>query len=150
MISTPLEKIETTGTTDGTTETGGDKPSNKKTETREITDGKTGGDKHTIKKTETTGTTDGKTGGDKHTIKRLKQQGILMVKLGVLRIPGGDKHTIKRLKQQELLIKLEVISTPLKRLKIKLEVINPPKTGGDKPSNEKTETTGTTDGTNWR
>ena len=42
-------------------------PPYKKTETREITDGKTGGDEHTIKKTETTGTTDGKTGGDKHT-----------------------------------------------------------------------------------
>ena len=47
MISTPIKKTETTGTTDG--KTGGDKPSNKKTETREIIDSKIRGDKHTKK-----------------------------------------------------------------------------------------------------
>ena len=48
VISTPLKRLKQTGNTDG--KTGGDKPSNEKTERREITDGKTGGDKHTIKK----------------------------------------------------------------------------------------------------
>ena len=48
VISTPIKKTETTGTTDD--KTGGDKPSHKKTETREITDGKTGGVKTYLKK----------------------------------------------------------------------------------------------------
>jgi hypothetical protein len=46
-------------------------------------------------KTETTGTTNGKTRGDKHNIKRLEQQELLMVKLEVIIPP------IKRVKQQE-------------------------------------------------
>ena len=42
------------------------------------------------------------------------------------------------------MIKLEVISTPLKMTETTGTTDG--KTGGDKPSNEKTETTGTTDG----
>ena len=61
VISTPLKRLKQTGNTDG--KTGGDKPSNEKTET--------------------TGTTDGQTGGDPQ-MKRLEQEKLLMVKLEVI------------------------------------------------------------------
>jgi hypothetical protein len=61
-----------------------------------------------------------------------------MVKLEVISPP------LKRLRQQELLMaKLEVISTPKKT---ETTGTTDGKAGGDKPSNKKTETIGTTDG----
>ena len=64
VINPPIKR-QTTGTTDG--QTGGDKPSNEKTTTREVTDGQTG--------------------GDKPPIKRLKQEKLMMVKLEVISTP---------------------------------------------------------------
>jgi hypothetical protein len=46
-------------------QTGGDKPSSKKTGTEGTTDGQTGGDQPSNNTTGTGGTTDGQTGGDK-------------------------------------------------------------------------------------
>ena len=63
--------------TDG--KTGGDKPSNEKTETTDTNDGKTGGDKHTIQMTETTGNTNGKLEVMNPPMKGLKQQELLKV-----------------------------------------------------------------------
>ena len=63
------------------------KPSYKKTETPETTDGKTGGDKPSNEKTTTREVTDGQTGGDKPPIKRLKQEKLLMAKLEVISTP---------------------------------------------------------------
>ena len=61
-----------------------------------------------------------------------------MVKLEVISPP------IKILEQQEILmVKLEVISCPMK---IETKGTTDDKTGGDKPSNRNTGTTGTTDG----